>query len=87
MRGLLAGVAIVVIVVGGSFLLFRRYVRRYEAEQRRRGLWDENGPIHPTRAPRWYGMTRTSLPLNLGDGDPEPGEDPDAFWTSGGKRK
>jgi hypothetical protein len=51
------------------FLMLRRYASRFEAEQRRRGLWNENGPIHPVTLPPWYRITVTTLPLNLSPSD------------------
>jgi hypothetical protein len=81
---ILLGVAV---VVGGAFLIIRRYVRRYEAEQRRRGLWDENGPIHPTKLPPWYFRGGTSLPLNLPSSEPDPEAATDELWSPSTKRK
>lgn len=46
-RILLATLGVVAIVVVAVQIAASRYAR----EQRRRGLWDKNGPLHPTEAP------------------------------------
>ncbi|MEO8623583.1 MAG: hypothetical protein ABI625_21070 [bacterium] len=40
------GVALV-----GMFVAVDRAARRFASDQRRRGLWDKKGPLHPTKGP------------------------------------
>lgn len=59
---------VAVLLVGAVIVSARRFVRKQERE----GLWDENGPIHPTAPPGDWG-----LPPGYGAHRPEIEEDVD----------
>lgn len=64
--------AVLLLVATIVFLVVRRTARRFEAEQIRKGLWDENGPLHPTAKAARYARSASTLHLNLGDNDDAP---------------
>ena len=68
----LVAIAACLLILGGAFVFARRASRRFEAEQRRLGRWDEHGPLHPTDAPRHERFSRRSIGLNLGPTTPGP---------------
>jgi hypothetical protein len=63
-----------IILVGAAIVAARRFARRRERE----GLWNANGPIHPTPPPGdWgippaYGGHRPQIESELDDSPPDP---------------
>ncbi|HEX7940450.1 MAG TPA: hypothetical protein VF488_01520 [Gemmatimonadaceae bacterium] len=52
------------VFVAVGFVVVYVAARRFEAEQRRNGRWDENGPIFPTQGP-WGGKGKMGERLEV----------------------